>query len=350
MSETWENVKFGIHESFTSRWGRLFHHFPLRSTFGKSGRKMFFGRDLYTSITAAPSPTQVRSIAKSSHSTTVPNSFVRAIYESLVKKYENNHLDFLDTRTISRVLMQTVNHPVATLAQLDKYDPTHEIGFCYGRAMAADHIALEKGLKRENIRKLYIVGDLRSGPDPEWRFHVTTLVRGKNANDKEEWYAIDPVLYELGYREPVTMAQWVRIARSIWDKKAQAKLYMTDADIILPDIRVAVPIDQETGKNLVELSFDPAKKKGFKPQTVGTDITYWVPDQGAQSHYFTDVSNFDFFQAKVNEKIYLYNNYFIDLMNSFIHKAFVKLPQKKSNWVWPSGHLGSPNWQKLSQK
>ncbi|MDA9951609.1 hypothetical protein N9D31_03435, partial [Oligoflexaceae bacterium] len=93
---------------------------------------------------------------------------------------------------MNHVLSHVITHPVASLLDpqnINKYDPQGVIGFCFGRSMAVHLAARKVGLAHSSIRKLFIIGDMRSGADPEWRFHVTTIVKGPNA----EWYALDPI-------------------------------------------------------------------------------------------------------------------------------------------------------------
>ena len=89
---------------------------------------------------------------------------------------------------IAQLYAGLVRNPVSRLERLDEYDPSGAIGFCYGRAMSAQLMASRLGLETKSIRKLFIVGDLRSNPAKrDWRFHVTTIVR----NDRGEWIALD---------------------------------------------------------------------------------------------------------------------------------------------------------------
>ena len=62
------------------------------------------------------------------------------------------------------------HHKVAALEVIGQYDPTGEIGFCFGRAMTVHLIARRMGLASEGVRKLFAIGDLRSGDNPECAF------------------------------------------------------------------------------------------------------------------------------------------------------------------------------------
>ena len=209
------------------------------------------------------------------------------------------------------------NHPVARLDRLSQYDPSGHIGFCFGRAMTVHLIARRMGLSNDSIRKLFIIGylDTREDPqgDPEWRFHVTTLVKG----EKGAWYAVDPIMQGV-----MSIKEWVKYVRATWDKKNQALLYMTSPSTIIPDLRVVPEIADEKGENVLELSFDPREFEGFTPKAIpgnSDDLFFEVGDE-ATATFFTHVyeedvdDSFKFLGISVNDKTYFYNNYFVDLL------------------------------------
>lgn len=169
--------------------------------------------------------------------------------------------DALDADERQSLYRTVARHKVAALSQLHKYD-NQKIGFCFGRAMTAHLAARKLELKAEAIQKLFIVGDLRSGPDPEWRFHVTTLVRGEDGKR----YAIDPVVGSVaGQARPFLLDDWIETVRSTWDKNRKANLYLTDADTIMPDMSVvSTHASFDTGDRIVELTFQPEGKPGFE--------------------------------------------------------------------------------------
>ncbi len=151
-------------------------------------------------------------------------------------------------------------HKVAALSQIDKYDKQN-IGFCFGRAMTARLAARKLELKPESIRKLFIIGDLRSGPQPEWRFHVTTLVKGEDGN----FYAIDPVVGSVAQQErPFLMDDWIEKVRATWDKNRAAQLYLTDGDTVMPDMRVVSTHPSFDTGRINDLTFRADGLAGFE--------------------------------------------------------------------------------------
>ena len=241
-----------------------------------------------------------------------------AQYEQIEKGSPQN-LSSLDFKQRAALFSAVSNHPVARLDHIGKYDPTGIIGFCFGRAMTVYLLARKMGLKDEAIRKLFIIGDLRSGDEAEWRFHVTTIVLGTDGR----WYAIDPIL-----SRPLEINEWIRQVRSTWDKQKKAYLYITHTSAVLPDVRNSPPPTKEAGDGIMELKFDPQKKQGFrKPDArfgIGPEAMKAAfeldSDESAQT-YFLDThaagpARFDFLSVTINGEIIQYNNYFTDLLDS----------------------------------
>ncbi|MCC4887982.1 hypothetical protein, partial [Salmonella enterica] len=79
---------------------------------------------------------------------------------------------------------------------------------------------------------LFIVGDLRSNPEkPEWRFHVTAMVKSKTPSGEEQWYAVDPI-----FPKAIKIQDWITQVKAVWDYKNAAYLYRVSPDVILPDL------------------------------------------------------------------------------------------------------------------
>jgi hypothetical protein len=244
---------------------------------------------------------------------------IQSEFQEFLLRYKSS-LPALPEYARDRIFNALFKHPVAGLDQLGIYDPNGIIGFCFGRSFAAFLLERQMGLKISAIKNLFIVGDLRSGQDPEWRFHVTNVVQLSNG----QWYAIDPVIPQ---NRPVPVAEWVRTVRSIWDKKGRAKLYATSPMHILPDIRNMATPDKELGLDLIDLSFDPSAKLDILTgQVFGKSLageTYFeIQDSGHP--YFLQVhadksGSFSFDKLTVNGTDVSYNNFFADLMKSVLN-------------------------------
>lgn len=283
---------------------------------------------------------------------------VRAQHQELDNDPTTQTKDGLTKEERLKLFNHVLNHKVAALTpeNIAKYDtPKQEIGYCYGRAMAVHLRARKMGLKPGSIKKLYIIGDLRQGEEPEWRFHVTTLVKG---GDKK-WYAIDPI---LGHPRP--MIDWIRRVRSIWDKKPDpadlAKLYLVSPGTVMPDVRI-YPYSkvEETGEIVTDLSFVPAGRPGFKAVKVEEETVYEM-SVSAQEKYFlravesVDADQFNFEELKLTvmkkkemgdglEEIpvlYPYKGYFKDLLEE-LKKAPVNRNNERRLEIVPVGGGGA---------
>ncbi len=237
--------------------------------------------------------------------------------------------EILTAPELAKLYEDTVENPVAKLDNLGKYDPTGIIGFCYGRAMTAQLIARKMGLAEASMAKLFIVGamcsDKNCNPDqPEWRFHVTTIVKGQS-----NWYAIDPIVYKGNSFRPLTVNAWIKEIRETYDtfhkQSPKTRLYMTSVETILPDIRT---LDTpEKGDKVIELNFLPEKNGITAKQS--TNATYKIDegvkvyelDQTLGQKYFLTLdeeerNRFSFLDIKINGDAYPYHGYFVDLFES----------------------------------
>jgi len=184
--------------------------------------------------------------------------------------------DTLSFQELRQIYDYATYNPVTTLKTeiIKHYDPTGEIGFCFGRALTAQLYARLASLNPKSIAKLFIIGALSTRPlgpneNPEWRFHVTTLVRGPNKGNLPTWYAIDPIMHEEPRGQlPLTMTEWIARVQDGWDtyhgQSPKAKLYVTYPSAIMPDLSVLnIP---EVGNRIIELNFIPENYKIFPAQ------------------------------------------------------------------------------------
>jgi hypothetical protein len=213
---------------------------------------------------------------------------------------------------------RTYEHPIAGLddeGKLKKYDPDGIIGFCFGRAMTAHLLARELGLKPDRIKKLFVIGDLRSGETPEWRFHVTTLVMGSD----NRWHAVDPIM-----GGPMSADEWIAAVHKGWDPEKKAKFYLTDADAVIPDITEVPDLPKEKAAKIIELAFDPEGKPGFTRWSGSAETVYEVDPERRDIHLRSagaSRNGFDFLSVAVNNMLISYNGYFPDLLSELAAPA-----------------------------
>jgi hypothetical protein len=117
----------------------------------------------------------------------------QAIQEIEAQEVDQNssRVTGLKVREIEKLYNFAIHHPIAGLSSLSKYDPTGEIGFCFGRALFVHLELLRRGVSKDSIKKVFAVGDLveqMNGKEITWQFHVATAVR----DTQGEWWVIDP--------------------------------------------------------------------------------------------------------------------------------------------------------------
>ena len=235
--------------------------------------------------------------------------------------------DFLTADERADLLERVASNPIAALAKEHEYDPSGDIGFCFGRAMPAHLTARKLGLKEGGIRKLFVIGDLRSGDTPEWRFHVTTLVIGED----NHWYAIDPIMNApIGPGTPMKPQDWIATVQSVWDKTQKAHFYIVERNSIMPNMTVMPASSaEENGDRIIELGFKPEGKTGFEISPFADKTAYRV-SLAAQENYFlhanTDATanRFHFAQLDMtvlkngtsHPRLFDFHNYFGDLLTN----------------------------------
>ena len=121
-----------------------------------------------------------------------------------------NRVSALSTKELRKLFNYASNHPVAGLQALKKYDPTGEIGFCFGRALFLHLELLRRGVAKESIKKVFAVGEmLEVDPSTQnaitWQFHVATAVLGKDG----KWWVVDPSYGLMELRE------WYRFMKAM---------------------------------------------------------------------------------------------------------------------------------------
>lgn len=142
-----------------------------------------------------------------------------ALKDSARPNPHSNRADVVPADLLEEIYYNVANNPVTSLAAYNKYDPTDRgIGFCFGRAMNVHLEALFQGVSKNSIRKLWALGQLRTG-STGWRYHVTTLLKGEKG-----WMAVDPI---FGY--VMTVEQWYRRMQS-FDTDGLMRLYVTEPE------------------------------------------------------------------------------------------------------------------------
>lgn len=117
----------------------------------------------------------------------------------------------------------TQNHFVTGYVSSNKYDPTGDIGFCFGRALFIHLELLRHGVQKQAIKKAFAIGPMYSG-GMYWQFHVTTIVQGNDG----EWLAIDPYVGHV-----VKLEEWFDYLTAK-SRNGKLRFYLSDPAKIGP--------------------------------------------------------------------------------------------------------------------
>lgn len=126
-----------------------------------------------------------------------------------------------------KVLREVHKNPIANLEATQAYDPSGQLGFCFGRALLVHYLLLKAGVKQEDISKVFLAGQLRVA-GRMWNFHVAVVVR----SGPQKYLVVDPL-----FEKPMTLEDW-RAKTSAFDikgKYSRARYYVTDARKFLPE-------------------------------------------------------------------------------------------------------------------
>lgn len=152
---------------------------------------------------------------------------IQAIEKSEVNP-QDHRATALSPKEIRKLYNYAVQHPIAGIQALKKYDPEGHIGFCFGRALFVHLELLRRGVSKDSIKKVFVVGEMIEGTLGStevinWQFHVATAVRDTNG----EWWVIDPS-YEL-----MKIRDWYRYMRTMSPDKTLS-LFVTQTAKIGP--------------------------------------------------------------------------------------------------------------------
>jgi hypothetical protein len=116
-------------------------------------------------------------------------------------------LSIPESRTSSRVSTVTMAQASDVLesiqrsrviSNISKYDPKGDMGFCFGRAFYYHLELLRRGVHKDSIRKVFVIGNMQAY-GMQWRYHVATSVRSADGS----WIVLDNLI-----GKPVTIEKW----------------------------------------------------------------------------------------------------------------------------------------------
>ncbi|MDX9731166.1 MAG: hypothetical protein RBT63_05295 [Bdellovibrionales bacterium] len=207
-----------------------------------------------------------------------------------------NRVNALNRKQL-RATLQSIEATPANDARNDmkmQYDPDGAFGFCFGRAYFFANEAGLRGLVKDSIKKVFLIGKMQLKtpilgvplPIGVWQFHVATAVRGVDG----AWYVLDNH-YDRSLKKVPTVTEWYEFYRKHLDSVVDYDIKMADGGV-----------EQASAKALFLYFTDPDK---IGASSMGYNV---------EGFYGTDI-NGDGYIDRSNEAFY--NSYFIDLDQYF---------------------------------
>ncbi len=125
----------------------------------------------------------------------------------------------INAKEAKEIYEEVTRNPVTRLLNVKKYDPSGQLGFCFGRAMNSHLESLHRGVDNTSIRKVYVVGQMKAlVGDTVWTFHVATAVK----NSEGGWWIIDPF-----FGKAVSLEKWYERMHK-HDVDGKLRVYVTE--------------------------------------------------------------------------------------------------------------------------
>ncbi len=132
---------------------------------------------------------------------------------------DTKRLSGLNENQLNDLYSKVAENKVSSLCSVSKYDPAGGKGFCFGRATTAHLEALRAGIDKNQVRKVWAVGNFKTSLG-RWRYHVATIVRASDG----KWMAIDPIV-----GKPITLEEWYKKMAG-YESTHDMRLLTTTAD------------------------------------------------------------------------------------------------------------------------
>ena len=118
------------------------------------------------------------------------------------------------------------NDPVATNSEKLTYDPDLKYGYCFGRATSVWLNALDAGIDKDSIKKIFLVGSMKAN-GLDWQFHVATAIRSKDIFS-DRWLVIDST-----FDRPVTIQEFFNFFKQ-FNSDGSLRLIVTEPQRLVP--------------------------------------------------------------------------------------------------------------------
>lgn len=150
---------------------------------------------------------------------------IREMNKEPIIDSENRKQSF-EEQEVTEVYESVTRNPIVRLLRALKYDPNGRMGFCFGRAFVSHLEALRRGIAKNSVRKVVVVGRIKAVFGKTiWRYHIATAVRAKSGG----WWVVDPFMGKA-----VTLEAWYESMHQ-HDLNGSLRLYATEGSRFGPD-------------------------------------------------------------------------------------------------------------------
>lgn len=136
---------------------------------------------------------------------------------------ERGRMSGLTKEQLEDLYRITSTHPVADYKKVKKWDPEGNFGFCFGRAENVYEQALKYGVAKENVKKIWAVGQMEY-KHIFWQHHVAGMVRGTDG----KWYVLDPE-----YDRVLELRKWMNTVKKM-DTKGSLLFFASEGKRFAP--------------------------------------------------------------------------------------------------------------------
>lgn len=136
---------------------------------------------------------------------------------------ERGRLPSLSLDQLDELYLKASTHPVADYDLVKRWDPEGNFGFCFGRAENVYEQALKFGVAKENVKKIWAVGQMEYDKI-YWQHHVAGMVRGHDG----KWYVLDPE-----YGRVLELRQWMNRVKKM-DTKGSLLFFASEGKRFSP--------------------------------------------------------------------------------------------------------------------
>ena len=133
--------------------------------------------------------------------------------------------EYITVNEAEELHRKLVSDPVAN-ADKWTYDPDLKYGYCFGRATSVWLNALDLGMDKDSVKKIFLVGPMKAAGF-DWQFHVATAIRSKDIFS-ERWLIVDKT-----FNRPVTIHEFYNFFKQ-FNTDQKLRMIVTEPQRLVP--------------------------------------------------------------------------------------------------------------------